>query len=38
VTSAPSFVTVFQLRAVPRVSSAFSITAPVSLERPMPSG
>lgn len=36
--SAASFDTVFQLRAVPRVPSAFSITAFVSRERPWPSG
>jgi len=36
--AAPSFNTVFQLRAVPRVPSLFSITAFVSFDRPTPSG
>ncbi len=34
----PSFSTVFQFLAVPRVPSFFSMSAVVSLERPMPSG
>ena len=36
--SKPSFNTVFQFRAVPRVPSFFSIKAVVSFERPTPSG
>src|SRR4029434_10148382 len=36
--SAASFCTVFQLRAVPRVLSLFSISVPVNFERPMPAG
>ena len=35
---APSFLTVFQLRAVPRVPRIRSISAMVNFERPMPSG
>ena len=35
---AASFMTVFQLRPVPRVSSFFSMIAVVRRERPIPSG
>ena len=38
VTRFVNFATVFQLRAVPRVPSFFSISEPVSFERPIPSG
>jgi hypothetical protein len=36
--SAASLPTVFQLRPVPRVPSFFSISEPVSFERPIPPG